>query len=138
MDIIAQFKHHFDCPATHISHAPGRVNLIGEHVDYNDGPVLPVAIDRAVKIAAAGSMDNTVHLYALDLEERVSFNLASLEEKIDLAGNPLPDWARYPVGVAWSLKEAGLDVRGLRAVYTSDVPIGAGSVSYTHLTLPTN
>ncbi|MGB2910666.1 MAG: galactokinase family protein, partial [Anaerolineales bacterium] len=126
MDISAQFKHNFNCPPTHISRAPGRVNLIGEHVDYNDGPVLPVAIDRTVKIAAAGSTDNKVHLHALDLEERVSFNLASLEAKIDLTGNPLPAWARYPAGVAWSLKVAGLDVRGLRAVYTSDVPIGAG------------
>jgi len=126
MDISAQFKHHFDCPSTHISHAPGRVNLIGEHVDYNDGPVLPAAIDRAVIIAAAGSADNAVHLHALDLEERVSFSLASLDGKIDLTGNPLPAWALYPAGVAWSLKAAGLDVRGLRAVYTSDVPIGAG------------
>ena len=64
MDISAQFIHKFDCPPTHISIAPGHVNLIGEHVDYNDGPVLPAAIDRTVKIAAAGSADNTVHLHA--------------------------------------------------------------------------
>jgi len=126
MDISAQFKHNFDCPPTHTSLAPGRVNLIGEHVDYNDGPVLPAAIDRTVKIAAAGSADNTVHLHALDLEEQVSFSLASLEDRKDLTGIPLETWALYPAGVAWSLKAAGLDIRGFRAVYTSDVPIGAG------------
>lgn len=106
--------------------APGRVNLLGEHVDYNDGVVLPAAIDRYVSIAASATRDDLVSLQALDLGQSVQFSLASLRSKQDLHGSPLPGWAKYPAGVAWSLAEEGLPVSGLQAVYTSSVPIGSG------------
>lgn len=106
--------------------APGRVNLLGEHVDYNDGLVLPAAIDRAVNIYAAPRSDREVHLFAIDLGEQATFRLDKLEEKAGLHGEPLPSWALYPAGVAWALQKAGYPVKGLEAVYTSDVPIGAG------------
>lgn len=126
LDLPAAFTAHFGRPPQHIARAPGRVNLLGEHVDYNDGIVLPAAIDRAVYIAAAGRSDDLVELVALDLDKQVTFRLADLAEKVDASGQPLPDWARYPAGVAWSLRNAGLAVHGLQAVYTSNVPIGAG------------
>ncbi len=106
--------------------APGRVNLLGEHVDYNDGPVLPAAIDRVVHLAVAPISDKTIRLIAHDLGEEVTFGLDFLDGKTDSRGRPLPDWALYPAGVAWALQEAGLEVLGLQAVYTSNVPIGAG------------
>jgi galactokinase len=106
--------------------APGRVNLLGEHVDYNEGPVLPVAIDRAVRLAFAPREGSRVHLKAVDLKAEVSFDLDSLAEKTDIHGKPLPAWAVYPAGVAWALQQHGLEVRGLEGTYTSDVPIGAG------------
>ena len=106
--------------------APGRVNLLGEHVDYNAGPVLPAAIDRAVYMAASANTSGIMQLFARDLGEEVSISLERLEEKQDLVGNPLPGWALYPAGVAWALKKAGLQIEGLKAVYSSDVPIGAG------------
>ena len=90
--------------------APGRVNLLGEHVDYNDGPVLPVAIDRAVRLTFTPRQDSQVHLKAVDLKAEASFDL----------------WVVYPAGVAWALQQQGLEVRGLDGSYTSDVPIGAG------------
>jgi galactokinase len=126
MNLSDSFRQQFSLPPTVIARAPGRVNLLGEHVDYNDGFVLPVAIDRAVQVAAAPTADGIVTLAALDLNERISFSLRGLGEKIDVNGKPLPAWARYPAGVAHVFQQEGLALKGLRAVYTSDVPIGAG------------
>jgi len=120
------FTERFGRPPTLLVRAPGRVNLLGEHVDYNDGLVLPAAIDRAVYIAAAPSGDDTSRLFALDLDQEASFRLLGLEEKRGLDGQPLPSWAIYPAGVAWALQEAGLATPGMAAAYTSDVPIGSG------------
>jgi galactokinase len=106
--------------------APGRVNLLGEHIDYNDGPVLPVAIDRAVYLAASPTTDNHLHLISHDLKQQVEFSLDGLEGKLATNGKPLENWARYPAGVAWSLQQTGLETPGLHVIYTSDIPIGAG------------
>jgi galactokinase len=67
-----------------------------------------------------------VTLHALDLGRKASFRVENLANKTDLEGRPLPNWALYPAGVAWSLKEAGYEVCGMQVVYTSNVPIGAG------------
>ncbi len=120
------FRQQFNVSPTVVARAPGRVNLLGEHVDYNGGFVLPVAIDRAVQVAAAPAAGEIVTLVALDLNERVSFSLSNLGEKIDVNGKPLPGWVRYPAGVAYVLQQEGLAVKGMQAVFTSDVPIGAG------------
>lgn len=126
MDLISSFAHLFGKQPTLLSRAPGRVNLLGEHVDYNDGPVLPVAIDRTVRLAVAPSDGNIVTLYAMDFDQQVSFKLSELDAKVDLQGQPLPGWALYPAGVAWALNADGLSVSGIQAAFTSDVPIGAG------------
>jgi len=124
--LLSTFNLIFAEQAEVLARAPGRVNLLGEHVDYNDGPVLPAAIDRSVLFAARSTRQEIVHLHALDLGERTSFSLSSVEEKEDLAGQSLPTWALYPAGVAWSLQRAGYTLHGLNVVYTSEVPIGAG------------
>jgi len=126
VEISTVFEEHFGKAPALLVKAPGRVNLLGEHVDYNDGPVLPAAIDRAVSLAAVPTPEEVITLYAKDFEEEVTFNLQSLEYKCDIHKQPLPKWAFYPAGVAWSLKKAGLDVSGLQATYDSDIPIGAG------------
>ncbi len=126
MDIITSFTQAFNALPTLTASGPGRVNLLGEHVDYNDGPVLPAAIDKAVHLAAAPSQDGLVTLVALDLDKKVTFRVEDLADKIDAESRHLPAWAMYPAGVAWSLREAGYEIRGMQAVYTSDVPIGAG------------
>jgi galactokinase len=112
--------------ARYLATAPGRVNLLGEHVDYNDGAVLPVAIDRRVQLAARPHNNTCVELQALDLGKNVSFDIYHLDEKTDLEGTPLPAWARYPAGVAWALQKKGLAVQGFSGAFTSDIPIGAG------------
>ncbi len=126
MDLLLSFKKHFDRAPRLRVRAPGRVNLLGEHVDYNQGPVLPVALDLALYLVAAPSSDDIVRLQALDLGEGAAFRIAEVENKVDVEGRPLPLWARYPAGVAWALKQAGLELTGAQVAYASDVPIGAG------------
>lgn len=126
MDLTALFQKHFATTPRLLARAPGRVNLLGEHVDYNDGMVLPAAIDRAVRLAAVPTTDGIVSLHAADLEQSVTFRLDELERKQDASGKPLPGWAMYPAGVAWALQRSGLAVQGLQAVFTSDVPIASG------------
>ncbi len=126
MEIRELFKREFNKEPQLVARAPGRVNLLGEHVDYNEGLVLPAAIDRDVRLAASLIEEPLVSLYAIDLDERTVFRLDQLDQKVDIEGNPLPGWALYPAAVAWSLQEAGYQVNGIQAVYSSDIPIGAG------------
>jgi galactokinase len=125
-EITTLFENHFKKSPLWLARAPGRVNMLGEHVDYNDGMVLPAAIDRAVRLAASPTDDGIISLYAADLGKSATFRLDQLDAKTDLAGEPLPNWAKYPAGVAWALQRSGLRVQGLQAVYSSDVPIGSG------------
>jgi galactokinase len=126
MDIASSFQEIFGYKPTVTVRAPGRVNLLGEHVDYNEGVVLPAAIDRQVNLAAAPANSSLVTLHAHDLKRQVVFSLSELDRKIDNMGKPLPGWARYPAGVAWALQEAGYALTGMNAIYASDIPIGAG------------
>lgn len=113
-------------PATLQVRSPGRVNLLGEHVDKNDGKVLPAAIDREIRLTAYPRGDDIVRVRALDLKQSVEFNLSNLDHKVDTFGEPLPSWAHYPAGVAWSLQRAGFSIQGVDCEFTSDIPIGAG------------
>lgn len=121
-----KFRQSFHAEPAFIVRAPGRVNLLGEHVDYNDGWVLPAAIDRAAYVAVGECPSPLVSLTAADLDEGATFRVTELDSQVDVTGKPLKSWARYPAGVAWALKERGLPVGGMDAVLTSDVPRGAG------------
>jgi galactokinase len=98
--------------------APGRVNLIGEHTDYNDGFVLPMAIDRAVWIALRPRPDRQVRLHSLDFDQSITFSLDALDER--------EGWVGYAQGVAWALQDAGYELSGWEGVMAGNVPIGAG------------
>ena len=106
--------------------APGRVNLLGEHVDYCNGPVLPAAIDKSMKVDFSPRDDNLVTIKARDLNQEVCFSLAELDQKVTCSGDVLPSWAMYPAGVAAVLQQHGLLISGMDAQFTSDIPIGAG------------
>lgn len=125
-ELAERFERVFDRVPTLIARGPGRVNLLGEHVDYNDGLALPCAIDRSALLAAAPRSDRVVDLIAHDLDQRCRFHLDRLGSGEDLGGSPLPNWARYAAGVAWSLAASGFDLDGFDGVLTSEVPRGAG------------
>ena len=97
--------------------APGRVNLVGEHLDYNGGPCLPIAIDRHTVVTARRRDDDQIR--ATSEGEEVSFPLSTQPGEVD-------GWAAYVAGVVWALREAGHAVPGLDLDVTSDVPRGAG------------
>lgn len=127
IDRIAQkFKDKFDHWPQAVARAPGRVNLLGEHVDYNAGFVMPAAIDRATYVAFSRSPDDISSLVAIDFNDQVSFTGESIQAKERADGTALPDWALYPAGVAHELQQAGYPLAALQAVIASDVPRGAG------------
>lgn len=99
---------------------------MGEHVDYNEGVVLPAAIDRSVRIHFRRTQENLVQIYAHDLGEECLFDPTQLEQKTTHDRSPLPTWALYPAGVVWNLLRYGYPVAGFRAEYSSNIPIGAG------------
>src|SRR5258706_10352341 len=133
--VIVESRRRFKAEPAFVARAAGGVNLVGEHVDYNDGFVLPAAIDRATWIAfSAGSSEQTT-LVAADLAEEASFAPETLSAKTSTDGTPLPEWARYPAGVMWALNEAKLPTPAIHAVFRSDVPRGAGLSSSAALEL---
>jgi galactokinase len=104
--------------------APGRVNLIGEHTDYNEGFVLPFAIDRRTIVAAGAREDAVIRVASTFSDDVVEIPLAGLDGARGSAG-----WADYPLGVAWALGRSGADlaaVPGVDLVIDSNVPVGAG------------
>jgi galactokinase len=123
------FESYFNAKPRWVVRAPGRVNLIGEHTDYNDGYVLPIAIDRAIWIALRPREDNFVHIHSLDLGLDSVFDLDHLEKG--------EGWAEYPKGVAWALQEAGHALHGWDGVITGEVPRGAGLSSSAAVELAT-
>ena len=118
--LAGAFESRFGRPPVAVSEAPGRVNLIGEHVDYNEGHVLPIAIDRSIMVAFAPRPDSEVRLYSLDFEQESAFHLERIER------DPEAFWSDYVRGVAWALQEAGHRIVGLDAAIEGNVPVGAG------------
>jgi galactokinase len=106
--------------------SPGRVNLLGEHVDYNGGPVLPAAIDRSVSLWANRKENLFFNIKSEDLNQEVSFSLDSLMGKKDINQQTLPDWALYPAAVIWAAHQKNHPISGFEAIFSSNVPIGAG------------
>jgi galactokinase len=111
-----------------VVHAPGRVNLIGEHTDYNDGFVLPAAIDMGISIALVPGGDRRVELTRVDTGERAAIELDDL-------GPAAGRWSDYVAGTAWSMADAGLPTQGFRGLLASDLPAGAGLSSSAALEL---
>ncbi|MCC7208071.1 MAG: galactokinase [Anaerolineae bacterium] len=118
--LLAAFADEFKARPAFISRAPGRVNIIGEHTDYNDGFVLPAAIDKAIFFAGRLRDDNRVNVLSLDYEGKASFMLDNLRD------DSLPGWTRYPRGVLWVLREEGHTLRGMDVAIVGDVPRGGG------------
>lgn len=99
--------------------SPGRINIIGEHTDYNDGFVLPAAINKAIYMAIGVRNDSEIHLYAAEFKASHQIHLANIE-KTD------KEWPNYILGVANELQQMGYKLQGFNVVIAGDLPIGAG------------
>ena len=103
-----------------VARAPGRVNLIGEHTDYNDGFVLPMAIDRDVTLVGAARDDRMVRAHSLDFDQTIEFSLDFIRH------DPTATWSNYLRGVAVAVRDTGFVLHGFDAVMKGEVPIGSG------------
>ncbi len=115
-----RFHQHYMVSPELVIVAPGRVNLLGEHTDYNDGFVLPVAIDRATYVAARSRSDQQVHVYTVQFDQMDHF---ALDQIMPTAGAP---WSNYVRGMAQGLLDCGLALHGADLLIDSDIPLGSG------------
>jgi len=118
--LVAYFIHQYNHQPSVIVRSPGRVNIIGEHADYNNGFVLPAAIDKAAYIAISLRNDEEIHLTAIDLNEAFTTTVSALKPCADIS------WPNYILGSAAQFIKRDIQLPGFNAVLTSDVPIGAG------------
>jgi galactokinase len=123
------FSQRFGSQPGVIVRSPGRANLIGEHTDYNHGYVLPFAIDRYTKLAAAPRRDRRLNVYSETMEDGLEIDLNG---HIGLLGDA-SDWRNYVRGVVWWLRERGYDLSGADALVWGDLPVGAGLASSASL-----
>src|SRR5512142_1920904 len=119
-NITSVFEHRFGRNPVAVFRAPGRVNLIGEHTDYNDGFVMPAAIGFYTQVAIAARDHRELRVYSTNFDESRILNLDAL------AGAPSQHWSDYVRGVAAVLQSAGHRLAGAELVIASDVPIGSG------------
>jgi len=123
--VVAAFRRRFDAVPPTLVQAPGRVNLIGEHTDYSEGFVMPLAINRHTWIAVRPRSDRMVVLHSMDHDQTTTFDLDRLDKD--------KGWQEYPKSVAWALQEDGYKLTGWEGTTICDVPLGAGlssSASY--------
>ena len=120
--VRSRFIKHFDGKTGSIYASPGRINLIGEHTDYNGGFVFPGAVDKGIMAEIRPNGTDTVMCYSIDLKDRVEF-------KVNDPKGPHTSWARYIYGIIQEMKQLGVDVKGFNTAFAGDVPLGAGMSS---------
>ena len=118
VQIEAKFRELFASSPTMFS-SPGRINLIGEHTDYNDGLVLPAAIDKEMALAISVKKDGPCIVYSYDYEHQISFNLENF------SANSTP-WLNYILGVVAQIQKKGMSIRPFDCVFGGNIPLGAG------------
>src|SRR5574344_1776235 len=121
-DVRSRFKKHFNGEEGSVYASPGRINLIGEHTDYNGGFVFPGAVDKGMIAENQPNRTHKVRAYSIDLKDYVEFGLNE-EDK------PHASWARYIFGVCREMIKRGVDVKGFNTAFSGDVPLGAGMSS---------
>ncbi|MEO7436372.1 MAG: galactokinase family protein, partial [Candidatus Binatia bacterium] len=121
MSVVDDFRLTFGRAATVVAEAPGRVNLIGEHTDYNGGFVLPTLIPQATLAAVAPTSGRRVRVWSRELSANRSLRVFQLGDEQTGEG-----WLDYVQGVTVALRTAGFDVRGFDLALASDVPLGSG------------
>ena len=120
--VRSRFIKHFDGTTGAVYASPGRINLIGEHTDYNGGFVFPGAIDKSMVAEIKPNGTNLVKAYSIDLKDYVEFGLNEEDA-------PRASWARYIFGVCREMIKRGVEVKGFNTAFAGDVPLGAGMSS---------
>ena len=120
--VRSRFIKHFDGTTGSVYASPGRINLIGEHTDYNGGFVFPGAVDKGMIIEIKPNGEDKVKAYSIDLKDYVEFGLNEEDA-------PRASWARYIFGVCREMIKRGVDVKGFNTAFAGDVPLGAGMSS---------
>ncbi len=120
--VRSRFIKHFDGKTGNIYFAPGRINLIGEHTDYNGGFVFPGAIDKGIMAELRPNGTDTVICYSIDQKDLVEF-------KVNDPKGPKTTWARFIYGIVQEMRLRGVDVKGFNTAFAGDVPLGAGMSS---------
>ncbi|MCH8806708.1 MAG: galactokinase [Planctomycetes bacterium] len=126
-----EFAARFDRPCEVVARAPGRVNLIGEHTDYNGGFVLPFALEQSTRVAGAARLDDVARVYSVELDEEARWPVQRWRD------NARPAWTSYVAGVGNALLELGACPCGFDLLIQSDVPIGSGLSSSAALEVAT-
>ena len=121
-EVRRRFIKHFDGKTGNIYFSPGRINLIGEHTDYNGGFVFPGAVDKGILAEVRPNGTDTVMCYSIDLKDRVEFKVNDTE-------GPRATWARFIYGMVQEMKALGADITGFNIAFAGDVPLGAGMSS---------
>ncbi len=129
--VTTLFERHFGQPPPHLAHAPGRLELLGNHTDYNAGLVMAIAVDKYVYFAAAPRSDRRVKLIAAAFPEPVEFSVGDLQK------NAAAPWADYVKGVIDQLRRRGVRVDGFNAAIDGTIPMGAGMSSSAALEVST-
>src|SRR5882757_9172837 len=125
------FKRHFGAPPVHVVRAPGRLELLGNHTDYNEGLVLSLAVDRYIQIAASPRLDGKVELISSAFPEPEIFWSNEANK------NPAAPWADYVKGVLEQLRRRGIHFTGFNAAIDGTIPMGAGMSSSAALEVAT-
>lgn len=120
--VRSRFIKHFDGKTGNIYHSPGRINLIGEHTDYNGGFVFPGAVTQGIMAEVRPNGTDTVIAYAIDLKDKVEF-------KVHDPKGPKAQWARFIYGMVQEFFLLGVNVKGFNIAFAGDVPLGAGMSS---------
>ncbi len=118
--LIQEYKDRFDEAPVYMAIGPGRVNLIGEHTDYNDGFVLPVALHRDIRVLLRPRSDRIVRSYSLEYDSWHDFNMDEMEYDKEVL------WANYLQGIVWVLEEKGIELSGMDALISGNVPRASG------------
>src|SRR5438876_7263182 len=130
-DAQGLFKRHFGYTPAHVVQAPGRLELLGNHTDYNQGLVMWLAVNKYIQIASAPRSDGKIELVSASFPGRELFWMS------DLKKNPAAPWADYVKGVLDQLRKRGVNFGGFNAAIAGDIPIGAGMSSSAALAVAT-
>src|SRR3989442_5253985 len=130
-EVIAFFQKQFGFRPTHVVQAPGRLELLGNHTDYNQGLVLALAVDKHIYMAASPRTDGKIELTSTAFAKREIFAVSNLQK------NPDPGWADYVKGLLDQLRNRNVHTRGFNAAIHADIPMGAGMSSSAALEVAT-